>query len=139
MNTNKWLAVSFATLALAACGNQSSSQNAASGTNTPKVLKVVTNPQFAPFDSLNEKQEVQGFDVDLMYTLADAGNFKIEYSTKPWDSLFTALSTDDADIVAGTVTITEDRKKTMDFSDPYYQVRKWFWFHQIKPSLRWTN
>lgn len=131
---NKWLAtaVSCAVLALAACGGQSGSGAAASAPKadagsssqvaTGKVLRVGMNAEFAPFEFLDTNQKPQGFDVDLLNALAKEGKFEVEFRNTPWDSLFPALGNGDIDVVASGVTITEDRKKTMDFSDSYYQI-----------------
>lgn len=135
---HKWLltAVSFSALTLAACGGQgqqtstqpnasapaASSASAASGEG--KVFRIAMNAEFAPFESLNEKQEINGFDVDLMNAMAKAGGFKVEFQHKPWDSLFPALNNGDVDIVMSGVTITEERKQTLDFTDSYYQIKQ---------------
>lgn len=132
MLVNKWLAtvVSCAVLALTACGGQSGSSSntsepkadAGSQAATGKVLRVGMNAEFAPFESLDSNQKPHGFDVDLLNALAKEGQFQVEFRHIPWDSLFPALGNGDIDVVASGVTITEDRKKTMDFSDPYYQI-----------------
>lgn len=124
--------VSCAAFALAACGGQNSATTNTASTPTAdsayntvsnsKALRVGMNAEFAPFESLDESKNVQGFDVDLMNALAQAGNFQVEFIHKPWDSLFPALATSDVDVLASAVTITDDRLKTMDFSDPYYKI-----------------
>lgn len=128
---NKWLAtaVSCAVLALAACGGQAGSGASASQTNASsgsptasKVLRVGMNAEFAPFEFLDNNQKPQGFDVDLLNALAKEGKFEVEFRNTPWDSLFPALNNGDIDVVASGVTITDDRKKTMDFTEPYYQI-----------------
>ena len=125
MNMKKWLAAAFAcsALMLGACGGQSSNTGAAaSADNSNKVYRVAMNAEFAPFESLDSSNQVQGFDVDLMNALAQAGNFKVEYKHQPWDSLFPALANSDADMLISAVTITDERKQTMAFSDPYYTI-----------------
>ncbi|ULJ67690.1 basic amino acid ABC transporter substrate-binding protein [Wielerella bovis] len=130
MLLNKWIVTLISCAALSACGGQNSntassaSAPAAStvGSATSKVFRVGTNAAFAPFDYLDENNEIKGFDVDLMKAMAEAGNFKIEYSNKTWGSLFPALKNGDIDIVAGAVTITDERKASMDFTEPYYEI-----------------
>lgn len=138
---NKWLAMAVSCMALvvSACGGQSSNSGssapkatepaasqaqAASSTvaSNGKVLRVGMNAEFAPFEFLDSNQKPQGFDVDLMQALAKQGGFEVEFKHTPWDSLFPALNNGDIDVVASAVTITEDRKKTMDFTEPYYQI-----------------
>ena len=60
--------------------------------------------------------------MDLMNALAQAGNFKVEYKHQPWDSLFPALANSDADMLISAVTITDERKQTMDFTEPYFEI-----------------
>lgn len=132
MKMKKWLSVALACSAvvLGACGGQGQTQTpAASAASTPttpttegKVYRVGMNAEFAPFESLDANNNVQGFDVDLMNAMAKAGNFKVEYKHQPWDSLFAALNNGDVDLLASAVTITEDRKQTMSFTDPYFEI-----------------
>ena len=135
---NKWLAaaVSCVALSLTACGDSNSSNQTAapapaSDTNSTstasapasgKVLRVAMNAEFAPFESLDAQQNIEGFDVDLMNAMAKAGNFQVQFQHQPWDSLFPALSQGDVDVVMSGVTITDERKMTMDFTEPYYQI-----------------
>lgn len=143
MFSNKWLytALSCAVFSLSACGGQSgqSAQNqtpatpASSAGSAPavtasapagKVFRVAMNAEFAPFESLDAQQNIEGFDVDLMRAMAKAGGFQVEFQHKPWDSLFPALAQGDTDIVMSGVTITDERKQTMDFTEPYYQIKQ---------------
>nr|WP_034290972.1 basic amino acid ABC transporter substrate-binding protein [Alysiella crassa]UOP06262.1 basic amino acid ABC transporter substrate-binding protein [Alysiella crassa] len=138
MKLNQLVTTLSAALVLAACGGGSSSGNSnnnaaasatpasapatASATASGKVLRIGTNAEFAPFESLNEKQEIQGFDIDLLKAMAAEGGFQVEFKHTPWDGIFAALNNKDVDVVASAVTITDDRKKTMDFTDSYYKI-----------------
>lgn len=130
MKLNHWFSISCTAMVLAACGGGNTTPAASTPANNTatasatsgKVLRVGTNAEFAPFESLNEKQEIQGFDIDLLNEMAKAGGFTVEFKHTPWDGIFAALSNKDVDVVASAVTITDDRKKTMDFSDPYYKI-----------------
>ena len=125
MNMKKWMATALAcsALALSACGGQSSGSSASAPAQNPdKVYRVAMNAEFAPFESLDSANQVQGFDVDLVNAMAKAGNFKVEFKHQPWDSLFPALANGDVDILASAVTITDERKQTMDFTDPYFEI-----------------
>ena len=125
----KWLniAVSCAVLGLAACGDSGSTNHTASASATDatpagKVLRIGTNPEFAPFESLDEQQKINGFDVDIINAIAQEQGINVEFRSQPWDSLFPALANGDTDAVISGVTITDDRKQTMDFTEPYYQI-----------------
>ncbi|MFS6938151.1 basic amino acid ABC transporter substrate-binding protein [Neisseria animaloris] len=119
MNIKKWITVAAACSAftLSACGGKGET-----AANTDKVYRVAMNAEFAPFESMDSANNIEGFDVDLVNALAKAGNFKVEYKHQPWDSLFPGLSNGDADILASAVTITDERKQTMDFSEPYFEI-----------------
>ncbi|WP_373742214.1 basic amino acid ABC transporter substrate-binding protein [Neisseria sp.] len=123
MNLTKWLATAVAcsAFALSACGGQGS-QTGEAKPDPNKVYRIVTNAEFAPFESRTPDGKIEGFDVDLMTAMSKAGNFKIEFKHQPWDSLFPALQNGDADLVMSGVTITDERKQTMDFTDPYFEI-----------------
>ncbi len=120
----KWLATAVAcsALALGACGGQKESAQTAAPAAADKVYTVAMNAEFAPFESLDANNNVEGFDVDLMNAMAKAGGFQVKYKHQPWDSLFAALGNGDVDILASAVTINDERKQTMDFSEPYFEV-----------------
>ena len=125
MNMKKWISAALAcsALALGACGGQSKDA-AAPAAGGEKVYRVAANAEFAPFESLDSAGKVEGFDVDLMDAMAKAGNFKVEFKHQPWESLFPALNNGDVDIVMSGVTITDDRKQSMDFTDPYFEINQ---------------
>ncbi|MGF6148347.1 Putative ABC transporter arginine-binding protein 2 precursor [Kingella potus] len=127
MNIKQWIATAAAATLLAACGGQGQSENtaapaASAAPQADKVYRVAANAEFAPFEFLDTNNNMQGFDVDLVNAMAAAGGFKVEFKHQPWDSLFAALGNGDVDILASAVTITDDRKQSMDFSDPYYKI-----------------
>lgn len=123
MNMKKWIttAIACSALTLGACGGQKESASAPAA-NPDKVYRVAMNAEFAPFESLDSTGKVEGFDVDMMNAISKASNFKVEYKHQPWDSLFPALNNGDIDIVMSGVTITDERKQSMDFSDPYFEI-----------------
>ena len=122
MNMKKWIAAALAcsTLALSACGGQSGGTEQAAGGE--KTYRVATNAEFAPFESKDSNNQIQGFDIDLMNAMAKVGNFKVEYKHQPWNSLFPGLANGDADILLSAITINDERKQTMDFTDPYFKI-----------------
>lgn len=134
MFTNKWLAtaLSCTAFALAACGGgQNGGTTASTPASTPaqaasdsgiKILRVATNAEFAPFESQDENKNIKGFDIDLLNAMGEVGGFKPEFRHQPWDSLAPALANGDVDAIAAAVTITDERKTTMDFTQPYYKV-----------------
>jgi len=68
---------------------------------------------------VDESKAIVGFDIDLMNAAAKAGGFTVEFKNTAWDGIFAGLDNGKYDAVMSSVTITDDRKKTMDFSTPY--------------------
>lgn len=68
---------------------------------------------------LNEAKQIVGLDADMVKAMADAGGFKAELICAQWDSIFSGLQAGKYDAVISSVTVTEQRKASMDFSDAY--------------------
>jgi polar amino acid transport system substrate-binding protein len=87
-----------------------------------KVYVVGTDAAYAPFESQNEKGEIVGFDVDVVTAVAAKAGIQVKFVNTPWEGIFNALGQGDRDMVVSAVTITEERKQTMDFTDPYFDA-----------------
>ena len=120
-------------LLLAACGKKeapvaapATPVAAASAAAPPpaKVYIVGTDAAYAPFESQNEKAEIVGFDIDVLKAVAAKAGFELKFVNTPWEGIFNALGQGDRDMVVSAVTITEERKQTMDFSDPYFDAQQ---------------
>lgn len=84
------------------------------------TLRVATDATFPPFEIVDETtKELTGFDVELMKAIAAKAGFTLEWSNLPFDSVLAGLSQCQFDLAIAAITITEDRKKEMLFSDPY--------------------
>lgn len=86
-----------------------------------QTYTVGTSADFPPFEYV-EDEEIVGFDIELIKTIAEDQGFEVEIKDMSFDSLPAALKTGNVDIVASGFTITEERKKAFDFSDPYYSA-----------------
>jgi len=83
-------------------------------------LVVATDATWPPMEYVDEKsKEVIGFDIDLMKAVADAGGFTVEFKNTAWDGIFAGLAAGKYDAIISSVTITDERKKEMDFSKAY--------------------
>lgn len=102
------------------CGDNKGKESGA-GVSAKKIIKIGTNPNFAPFEYLDEKGEMAGFDIDLAKALGKAMDVEIEMKNMAFDGLIPALQTGNLDMAITGMTITEERKKSIRFSDPYYQ------------------
>lgn len=120
-------------LLLAACGKK---QEAAAPASTPavasapaasapgKVYVVGTDAAYAPFESQNDKGEIVGFDIDVVREVAKKAGIEVKIVNTPWEGIFNELAQGGRDMVVSAVTITDERKQTMDFSQPYFDSRQ---------------
>ncbi|UCF97719.1 MAG: transporter substrate-binding domain-containing protein [Spirochaetaceae bacterium] len=82
-------------------------------------LVIATDASFPPMEFVDDNGEIVGFDVDLMKAAAEAGSFTFEFINIPWDQIFVGLAAGEYEAIMSAVTITEERKKTMDVSTAY--------------------
>ena len=123
-------------LLLAACGKKDEPAPAAAPAAAPtpvasapapapepaKVYVVGTDAAYAPFEFQNEKGEIVGFSIDLLQAVAAKGGFEVKFVNTPWEGIFNALQQGDRDLLISSITITDERKQTMDFSTPYFDA-----------------
>jgi len=83
---------------------------------------VATDCTWPPMEMLDANKQPEGFDVDYIKAVAKAAGFEVDVRNIAWDGIFGGVATGQYDIVASATTITEERKKQFDFSDPYYEV-----------------
>lgn len=92
-------------------------------TVTEGVLSVGSCLDYEPFESIVDGEEV-GFDVDLSEEIASRLGLTVEWVRADFDTIFTAVASDQFDTVAAASTITDEREEVVDFSDPYYNSRQ---------------
>jgi polar amino acid transport system substrate-binding protein len=85
----------------------------------PEKITVATDATWPPMEYINEDKELVGFDIDLMNRIAEEAGFEVEFQNTAWDGIFAGLGAGEYDAVISSVTITEERQETMDFSEPY--------------------
>lgn len=105
-------------------GNQTTTKPAASSNLLEQIkksgkMKVGLMGTYAPYNFLNDKQEVDGFDADVAKEVAKRLGVQAEFITGEFSGLIEGLQKEKYDALVSQVTITDDRKKTMDFSTPY--------------------
>lgn len=117
------LAALLALAALAAgCGGDGGKKDGGGQPKAEKVLRIGTNADFAPFEFQDVGgKEYQGFDMDLIRAVAKEMGCKAEIQNINFDGLIPALEADNLDVIISGMTINDERKKKVDFSDPYYK------------------
>ena len=83
---------------------------------------VATDCTWPPMEMLDANKQPEGFDVDFIKAVAKAAGFEVDVRNIAWDGIFGGVATGQYDIVASATTITPERQKQFDFSDPYYEV-----------------
>lgn len=84
------------------------------------VLKVGGDAAFAPFEFVDEKNQVVGFDIDLVKAIGEIIGYEVQYLNMAWDGLIPSLINKNIDIIASGMSITPARQEQVNFSDPYF-------------------
>ena len=89
--------------------------------DSQKVLRVGTEPTFAPFEFQKEgSKSYDGFDMDLARAIGKQLGYKVEIVSMGFDALIPALNSGNIDMVAAGMSINDERKQAVTFSDQYY-------------------
>lgn len=84
-------------------------------------VKVATDASFVPFESVDpETGESVGYDIDMIRAAGEKAGFEVEFKLMDFNGVIPALQAHQVDMAIAGITITEERKKAIDFSDPYY-------------------
>ena len=129
-------AVSVAALAMTACGGSASSaassvassaasseavSSAAAELTTVETgkLTMATNAAFPPYEMTTDAGEFEGIDVDTAKAIAEKLGLELQIDDMDFDAALLSVQQGKADIVMAGVTVTDERKAVMDFSDSY--------------------
>ncbi|KOF57060.1 amino acid ABC transporter substrate-binding protein [Clostridium sp. DMHC 10] len=83
------------------------------------VIKVGLSDDYPPMEFRDKDNKIAGFDIDVANAVAKKLGVKLQIVTNAYDGIFLRLILKKFDFVQSTVSITDDRKKKMLFSDPY--------------------
>ncbi|WP_174729334.1 transporter substrate-binding domain-containing protein [Mesobacillus harenae] len=123
----------FSVILTACGGNNDTEQDSAGSDNSENneeasllqeikdrgVLKVGLMGTYQPYNFLNENQEMDGFDADIAKEIAKGLDVDVEFVAQEFSGMIAGLQAEKFDVVISQMTITDERKKQMDFSDPY--------------------
>jgi ABC-type amino acid transport substrate-binding protein len=116
------IALLLAGLIAAGCGDDDGGGGGGAGefqTKTKGTLLVGSDIPYKPFE-FGREPNYQGFDVDIVNEIAKRLDLKAKFQKTPFDPIFRNLAQGRFDMVASAATITPERQKTVDFSDPYF-------------------
>ena len=119
----------LAALALGACGSDDSGKSASGADLVKKdTLTVCSDVPYPPFEDFDKSSDTgfKGFDVDIVSEVAKRLDLELTIKDSSFDALQSgqALNAKQCDLAASAMTITDDRKKNLDFSDGYYDSKQ---------------
>ncbi|HBP21764.1 MAG TPA: amino acid ABC transporter substrate-binding protein, partial [Planctomycetes bacterium] len=85
-------------------------------------LIVATDAGYVPFEVINPDGTFSGFDVDLLTEIGKELGLEVELRNTAWAGIIGALQANKVDLIMSGMSVTEERKKAVDFSEPYYRV-----------------
>lgn len=112
-------ALAAAAAIMTGCSGKESSSEAGGDSQEQEVLIVAMELAYPPFETKDEQGNPSGVSVDFMKDFGEYIGKEIRIENISFDGLIPSLQTGKADMVMSSMTITEERKETVDFSEPY--------------------
>jgi polar amino acid transport system substrate-binding protein len=103
---------------IAACGSKETADEKDKG---GKVYKVGVDTTYPPFE-FKEGNDYKGIDIELINAIAKNQDFKIELSPMDFGGIIPAMQANQLDVAIAGMSITDERKKVVDFSTPYFDA-----------------
>jgi ABC-type amino acid transport substrate-binding protein len=117
------LVLAFASLVVAGCGDSddetTSGGGGGGGGGGGEALTVGSDIPYPPFEQ-GKEGSYTGFDVELLEAVGKSIGREVEFQDTSFDTIFLDLAQGNFDVVASAATITDEREKTVDFTNPYY-------------------
>jgi len=100
------------------------------------VIKVSTDANYAPQSSLNEKGELEGFDISVAKEVAKRLGVKVKFITPDWDLITAGKWGKRWDLSIGSMTPTVERTNALHFTIPYYSTPAQFAVHKDNTTIK---
>ena len=110
-------------LTLSACNAETTADGSCMERIREDGLRVITSPDYPPYESTNDQDEIIGFDVDMVNAIAREMGVETEWTGQGFDGLIPSLLSGRADLIAAGMSVTEERAKSVAFSDPYEETK----------------
>src|SRR5690554_6179584 len=125
-----FLMLSISVLLFACGGSGDSDSDANTDTETSEssegtdgeITKLVagTDATYAPMEYMDDNGEIVGIDIDIVNAIAEELGIEVEFKNIGWEPLFPAVENGEVDFAVSSITITEEREQSFDFTEPYY-------------------
>ncbi len=92
----------------------------AAGASAAEKIRIGTEGAYPPFNTVDAKGELQGFDIDIAKALCAKLKAECTFVKQDWDGIIPALNKRKFDAIVASMSITEERKKAVDFTERYY-------------------
>ena len=100
------------------------------------VIKVSTDANYAPQSSLNDKGELEGFDISVAKEVAKRLGVKVKFVTPDWDLITAGKWGKRWDLSIGSMTPTVERMNALHFTMPYYSTPAQFAVHKDNTTIK---
>ena len=100
-------------------GNSGASAASGAGLDVSRTYIVATDASYPPMEYM-DNGKVVGFSHDILDAAAKSQNVKLEFVNTPFEGLFANVDKGDSDVGLASITINDERKQQLDFSDPYF-------------------
>lgn len=85
-----------------------------------ETVRIATEGAYAPWNFLNDAGEPAGFEIELGNAICEKAGFTCEWIINDWDSIIPNLLAGNYDVIMAGMSITDERRETIDFSDNYF-------------------